>query len=127
MNVLKFKKGCKEWETSYEVELDYEYSEDLEKEITSVILYRQDLGKKAVIPWGIFKKFTCGSNEGTFIDSSGLRIGFIKGKLSVSQGYSFNIIIHEDQIDAINRAAKNIVEDISYSVENILKEYATHS
>jgi hypothetical protein len=124
MNVLRFTKGYNNWETTYEVELDFEYTENLEKKISSLIIYRQDLGKKAVIPWQVFENYATGQKEGSFADASGLRIGSINGKLSITQGYNFNVIMHEDQIEAIRRAAKNIVEDVSYSVENILKEYA---
>jgi len=31
MNVLKFKRGYKNWETTYEAELDYEYTANFEK------------------------------------------------------------------------------------------------
>ncbi len=124
MNVLRFKKGYKDWETTYDVELDYEYDERLEKKMSSLIICRQDLGKKAVVPWQVFENYATGHMEGTFADASGLRIGRVNGKLSITQGYNFNVVIHQDQIEAIRRAAKNLVEDVSSSVENILKEYA---
>lgn len=126
MNVLKFKKGCKDWETTYEVELDFEYTADLEKKITSIIIYRSDIGKKVVIPWQIFKLYLKGEVESSFTDSSGLMVKLIGRELYIANEYGFRVIIHNDQLEAIKHAAKNVVEDISSSVENILKEFSLH-
>lgn len=124
MNVLKFKKGYKDWETTYEVELDFEYTADLEKRITSIILYKPDIGKTVVIPWRIFELYINGETESTFTDLSSLNIRFIDNELYVSNEHGFQVIIHKDQIEAIKIAAKNVEEDISASVENILREFA---
>lgn len=124
MNVLKFKKGYKDWETTYVVELDFEYTADLEKRITSIIIYRPDIGKKVVIPWQIFELYLKGEIESTFADSSGLRIKLIDDELYVTNEHDFRVVIHGDQIEAIKRAARNVVEDVSSSVENILREFS---
>lgn len=124
MNVLKFKRGYKDWETTYEVELDFEYTADLEKRITSIIIYRPDIGKKVVIPWRIFELYLNGETESIFADSSGLRIRVVDNELYVTNEHNFRVVIHEDQIEAIKRAARNVVEDVSSSVENILREFS---
>ncbi|MBN2251053.1 MAG: hypothetical protein JW724_03145 [Candidatus Altiarchaeota archaeon] len=127
MNVLRFNKGCNGWETSFEAELDYEYTLSQEKRITALILYRPDLGKKVAIPWRIFEHYARGSNGSAFADSSGLRIRLSKGRLVISNGLNFRLVIHEDQVAAIKRAARNVVEDVSYTVENIFREYSVQS
>ena len=124
MNVLKFKKGAKSWDTTYEAELDYEYTSEQEKKITSLILYRPDTGKRAVIPWNVFEM--CSQSQSGYIDETGLCVKSTTGGLCISCGYAFNILIHQDQVAAIKRAARNLSENVSYSVENILKEYSMH-
>ncbi|MEA3255637.1 MAG: hypothetical protein U9Q22_07360 [Candidatus Altiarchaeota archaeon] len=124
MNVLKFKKGYSGYETGYEVELDFEYTADLEKRITSIILYRPDIGKKVVIPWQIFKLYLRGETETAFADSSGLRVRLRGKELYITNGQGFHVVIRGDQIEAIKRVARNVVEDVSSSVENILKEFS---
>ena len=126
MNVLRFKKGYKNWETTYEAELDYEYSASFEKKITSLILYRQDMGRRVSIPWHAFEQFTQPGTNGTYADSSGLKVRYAEGGLDVSNGLNFLVRIHADQVAAIKRAAKNISQNVSSSVENILMEYSSH-
>jgi hypothetical protein len=116
MNVLRFKKGYKNWEMTYEVELDYEYSASFEKKITSLILYRPDMGRRVSIPWKAFEQFSQEGSIGAFIDSTGLKIRYANGGLDVSNG--------PDQAAAIKRAARNVSQDVSCSVENILREYS---
>jgi len=124
MNVLRFKKGYKGWETTYEAELDFEYTSLVEKHVTSLILKRPDLGVSAVIPWQVFEEYTKGENNSVYIDSTGLKMRYLNGQLQVSWKGSFNIVIHADQIEAIKKVAKRVSESVSYSVENILKEYS---
>ncbi len=126
MNVLRFKKGYKNWETTYEAELDYEYSASFEKKITSLILYRPDMGRRVSIPWQAFEQFTQPGTDGTYADSAGLKIRYADGRLDVSNGQNFLVRIHADQVAAIKRAAKNISQNVSCSVENILREYSSH-
>jgi hypothetical protein len=125
MNVLKFKKGCKNWETTYEAELDFEYTHEQRKRISSLIIHRPDTGRKVAIPWQIFESYANHSNAGVFADQTGLKLGLANDGLEVSCGQSFNVVIHEDQIAAIMRAARNVTEDVSYSVESILMEYSS--
>lgn len=122
MNVLRFKKGCKNWDTTYEAELDYEYTAEQEKRITSLILFRPDTGKKAVIPWSVFEM--CSQGQSGYTDETGLCVKSTCNGLFVSCGYAFNILIHTDQVAAIKRAAKNLAGNLSFSVENILREYS---
>jgi hypothetical protein len=125
MNVLRFKKGYKNWETTYEVELDYEYTASFEKKISSVILYRPDMGRRASIPWQAFQQFSQPGQEGAFVDSAGLKIRYANGGLDVSNGQNFSVHILPDQVAAIKRAARNISQNVSCSVENILREYSS--
>jgi hypothetical protein len=125
MNVLRFKKGYKNWETTYEVELDYEYTASFEKKITSLILYRPDMGRRVAIPWQAFEQFSQPGSEGAFVDSTGLKIRYANGGLDVSNGQNFNVRILSDQAAAIKRAARNVSQDVSCSVENILREYSS--
>jgi hypothetical protein len=125
MNVLRFKKGYKNWETTYEVELDYEYSASFEKKITSLILYRPDMGRRVSIPWQAFEQLSQEGSSGAFVDSTGLKIRYANGGLDVSNGQNFNVRILPDQAAAIKRAARNVSQDVSCSVENILREYSS--
>jgi hypothetical protein len=127
MNVLRFKKGYKNWETTYEAELDYEYSASFEKKITSLILYRPDMGRRVSIPWKAFEQFTQPGTGGAYADSTGLKVRYADGGLEVSNGQNFSVKIQPDQAAAIKRAARNISQDVSCSVENILREYISHS
>ena len=122
MNVLKFDKGFKD--ASYEVELDFEYTADLEKKITSIIIYRPDIGRKVVIPWQIFRLYLRGDNETSFADSSGMRVMLVDKGLYITDRLGFRILICMEHIEAIKHAARNVVEDVSSSVENILKEFS---
>lgn len=127
MNVLRFKKGCKKWDTTYEAELDFEYTINQEKKVTALILHMPELGKRVTIPWEVFELYSKGESEAPFADAHNLKIMKIEGKLYISKDCDFNIVIHEDQIAAINRAAQNIVGDVSYSVENIFRQYSIKS
>ncbi len=122
MNLLKFRQGYKEWEISYNVELDFEYTADLEKKITHIVLHQLSPKRSVRIPWGIFQPYLCGK-EGVYVDASGLRIKSAAGKIEVSDSRFLNIKIHEDQRKAIMVAEKRAVENISTSVENILTRF----
>ena len=125
MNVLRFKKGYNGWQTTYEAELDFEYTSLVEKKVTALILKRLETGSQAVIPWQVFEEYTKGEGSGIYVDQTGLKMRYINGQLQVSWNGSFNIVIHADQIDAIKKVAKRISENISCSVENILREYSS--
>ncbi len=126
MNLI-FRKGYKDWETTYEVEFDFEYSSDMKKRITGIILYCHDIKQRIAIPWHIFEEFLAGKTDGIFANPSGLRIKSVNGGLHISNGHFLNLLVHRDQIMAIKTAAKNITEDISTSVENILSEFAVQN
>jgi len=127
MNVLRFKKGCKKWDTTYEAELDFEYTASQEKKVTALILHIQDLGKRVNIPWDVFELYAEGATVTPYTDASNVKLMHSEGRLYISNGGNLNIVIHEDQIAAIKRAARNIVGDVSYSVENIFRQYSIKS
>ena len=124
MNVLRFRKGCKKWDTTYEVELDFEYTTSQEKKVTALILHMPEYGKRASVPWDVFSQYAEGRSQAPYADSSNVKIMYLEGRLYISNGGSFNVVIHEDQMAAIKRAAKNIESDVSYSVENIFRQYS---
>jgi len=123
MNVLKFRRGYKNWDMSYNVELDFEYTADLKKRITHIILHQLSPPRSVRIPWIIFQPYLNGK-EGVYIDSSGLKIRAINGEIHISDSGFLKIKIHEDQRNAIKLAEKRVRRDISSSVENILKRFA---
>ncbi len=123
MNLIRFKKGYNNWEITYEVELDFEYTPDLKKRITSVIFYRPDIEHRISIPWRIFRAYLDGDVKTAFANSSGLSIRVINGEIHISAP-EFNLLIHRDQAIAIRNAAKNLVENVSVSVENIFRKSA---
>lgn len=126
MNLI-FRKGYKDWETTYEVEFDFEYTPEMKKKITDIIFYCHDLKQKISIPWQIFEEFLLGKPEGIFANSSGLKIRSVNSGIHISNGHFLNLLIHRDQIMAIKAAAKNITEDVSASVENILSEFVVQN
>ncbi len=123
MNLI-FRKGYKDWKTTYEVEFDFEYTSDLRKTITDVIFYCPELKQKIAIPWHIFEGFLDGKTEGIFANASGLKIKPFNGEIHISNGHFLDLLIHRDQVMAIKVAAMNIIADVSISVENILSEFA---
>ena len=124
MNVLRFKKGCKKWDTTYEAELDFEYTARGEKKVTALILHMPELGRRLSIPWEVFKLYSESPAKTPYADEHNIKIMHVEGRLCISNGSSFNIAVHEDQIAAIKRAARNIESDVSSSVESIFKQYS---
>lgn len=123
MNLLKFKSRYGKMEYVYEVEIDFEYTSDLEKRITSVILYRPDINRQVTVPWNILKPYLNGKIDGVFANASGLRIHAIDKGIMITDSCFFNLLIHNDHANLIKIAAKKIKENISTSVERILGEF----
>ncbi|HDH41622.1 MAG TPA: hypothetical protein ENG12_04375 [Candidatus Altiarchaeales archaeon] len=126
MNSLIFRRGYKNWKTTYRVEINFEYTADLEKRLTDVTLHQLDINRSVTIPWSIFRSYLDGDEDGIYADASGLTIRTVDEGILVSDSRFLNILIHRDQMEAIKRAAKNVREDISESVERILREFTTH-
>ncbi|MBN2014894.1 MAG: hypothetical protein JW778_06915 [Candidatus Altiarchaeota archaeon] len=126
MNSLIFRKGFKDWKTTYRVEIGFEYTADLEKKLTNVILHQIDNNRTVSIPWSVLETFLNGGREGIYADAYGLVIRPIDDGILVSDSRFLKIIIHGDQVEAIKRAAKNVEEDISESVERILRDFSAH-
>lgn len=126
MNSLIFRKGFKDWRTTYKVEIGFEYTADLEKKLTNVTLHQIDNNRSVSIPWKILETFLNGGREGIYADAFGLVIRPSGDGILISDSRFLNIHIHEDQMRAIKRAAKNVEEDISESVERILRDFSTH-
>lgn len=126
MNSLIFRRGYKNWRTTYKIDIGFEYTADLEKKLTSVTLHQMDIHRSVTIPWNIFESYLTGGEESVYADASGLTIRAVNEGVLVSNSHFLNILIHQDQMEAIKRAARNIQEDISESVDRILREFATH-
>ena len=124
MQVLRFKRGVKHWECTYNVEIDFEYTADLEKKIVEVVFHQPHTNLRLRVPWSILKDYLYGVSTRPYVESSGLRLQYVGNDLHVSDSRFFDVIVHEDQRHAITRAAKNVKENISSSVERILKEFA---
>lgn len=123
MRVLRFKKGYKNWDTTFEAELDYEFTTQNIKKVSTLIIKKPETGKRISIPWNIVEEYIRGERNEPFIDETGTKIKYLNGTFQIT-GNNFNLIIHPDQVKAIRLAAANMVRDISYSVENILREYS---
>lgn len=118
-----FRKGFKEWSTTYKVEIGFEYTADLEKKLTDVTLHNLDTNRSLTVPWGIFSTYLVGGGNTIYADSAGLTIRPAEDGILVSDSKMLCIHVHRDQMDAIRRTASNLKEDISQSVERILKEF----
>jgi len=125
MDVIKFKRGIKNWDTSYNVEIDFEYTADLEKRITEVVFYQPHTNLRVRVPWRVLKGYLDGTTSNVYVDSSGLKLEMVGNDLHISDSRFFHITVHEDQRRAIKIAARNVKERISSSVERILREFAT--
>jgi hypothetical protein len=126
MNSLIFRRGYKQWKTTYRIEIGFEYTADLEKKLTEVMLSQRDINRSVTVPWNIFKSYLDGGEDGVYADASGLIIKTVDDGILVSDSRFLNILVHKDQMEAIKRAAKNVREDVSESVERILKEFTTN-
>ena len=124
MNVLRFRRGIKDWKTTYEVNIDFEYTADLEKRLTRITFYRPDLNRSITLPWSIFEPYLNGNEKTTYVDKSGIVIRVIDEGLFISDSRAFSIVVQRDQMTAIRIAANRIKEDISKSVERILREFS---
>ena len=124
MNVLRFKKGYKNWDATYEAELDYEYTTQSIKKITTLIVRKPDTGKSFAIPWNVVEEYLQSQRDGSFADETGTKLKYVQGMFQIT-GSNFNLIIHPDQIASIRIAAKNVVKGVSHSVENIFREHST--
>lgn len=123
LNSLIFRKGFKDWGTTYKVEIGFEYTADLEKRLTEVTLHNLDTNRSLAVPWTIFSTYLSGGEPAIYADSAGLTLRPIEDGILVSDSKMLCIHIHQDQMDAIRRAASNLKEDISSSVERILREF----
>ncbi len=123
MNILRFKQGFKNWKTSYDVEFEFGYDSNLRKRINSVIFYLPKAGRKLTVPWKIFRGYVHSELEPSYVDSTGLCIERVVNGLHISDSKFFNLVIQRDQLEAIGVAARKGLENVSVSVENILKEF----
>ena len=123
MNSLVFKKGFKNWTKSYKVEINFEYTADLEKKLTDLKLEMIDCGRSICVPWTIFKVYMRGGCEHSYADPSGLKIVPVDDGVVVSDSRFFDLQIHGDQMEAIKKVANNVSEDISDSIEKILRGF----
>ncbi len=124
MNSLIFRKGFKDWNTTYKVEIGFEYTADLEKKLTEVVIHHMDSNRSLTIPWCVFQPYLFDGDKTAYADASGLTIRPVSDGLLVSDSRMLCIHVHGDQLDAIRRTAGNVREEISSSVERILREFS---
>ena len=122
MNILRFRRGFKHWECTYTVEIDFEYTADLEKKITEIIFYQPQNNLRVRVLWDVLRKYLEGSVSRPYVNESGLKLEMVKNDLHISNSRFFHIKVHEDQRRAICVAARNVKENISSSVDRILRE-----
>jgi len=123
MNILRFREGFKNWRTTYNVEFDFGYDANLRKKINCVVFHLPKAGRKLAVPWKILKCYLYNESECSYADPSGLCIERVVNDLYISDSKFFNLIVQKDQLDAIKIAARRMLENVSVSVENILREF----
>jgi len=122
MSVLKFKKGVKDWDQTYEVDIKSEYTSDLEKRITDIVFCIPKNNKRIRIPWNIFESYLSGSLEATYADAEGISIHAAAGELLLTDGKGLELVIRKDQLNAIRTAASKTMRTLSPSVKRIHRE-----
>jgi len=125
MNILRFKKGFKDWKTSYNVEFEFGYDSDLRKKISFIVFYLPKASKKLAVPWKIFSDYIHNESELSYADSTGLCMKRAVNGLHISDSKFFSLVVQKDQLEAIGIAAHRTLENVSVSVENILKEFTS--
>lgn len=123
VNSLIFRKGFKDWDTTYRVDIGFEYTADLEKKITDLLFSNLETGGCLKIPWSILQPYIQKKEKIPYVDSSGLKVTPVENGLLISDSRMFSLCIREDQMEAIEKAVNNVKEEISASVERILHEF----
>jgi len=126
MDILRFKEGFKDWKTSYDVEFEFGYDSDLRKKISFIVFYLPKAGKKLAVPWKIFRDYIHNVSELSYADSTGLCMKRAVNGLYISDSKFFSLVVQKDQLKAIGIAARRTLENVSVSVENILKEFTSN-
>ncbi len=125
MDILRFKEGFKNWKTSYDVEFEFGYDSSLRKRISAIVFHLPKAGKRLAVPWKIFQDYIHNESELSYADSTGLCIKRAVNGLYISDSKFFSLVVQKDQLDAIGIAARRTLENVSVSVENILKEFTS--
>ncbi len=120
-DVLRFKKGYKNWNVSFNVKINYEYTSELQKELTTVEITNNSLLNKISIPWYILKPFLMGQKT-PYMDSSGLEINVGGPLIIIRNGLGFEIEIQEDQANSILIACERLQDDISPVIQKLRDE-----
>lgn len=126
MKRLKFRKGSRR-ENIYDVDIDFEYTADLEKRVTKAVFHQPKTKFKAKVPWEVLEKYLTGREIRAYADSSGLKIQFNDGNLHITNPPFLHLVVTEKQQQAILSAAYQLKENISSSVERILDSFASPS
>lgn len=121
-DILKFKKGFKDWNTTFTVKINCEYTSELEKVITTIEFYLPEKLKSVIIPWRAFEPFLRGQTT-PYADGTGLDISAKGGSIDVRDGKGFMIEIREDQVNSILIACSRLQEEISPSVQKLKDDY----
>lgn len=123
MNSLKFKRGFKDWDQTYEVKIVPEYTADLEKIITSVEFYDPAKGLKAQIPWNAIEPFLIGRTSVPYFDEKGLNVRVDGTSIIISNSRGLKIKVKEDQAKSIYLTANRMLDDITDAVRKLAGDY----
>lgn len=119
-NILKFKKGFKNWSTTFDVKINCEYTPDLEKSITTIEFHLPRKSDAVTISWHVLEPFLMGTTT-PYTDGRGLDIS-VEGKTIHIDGKGFVIRIHEDQAKSILIVCNRLRDDVNPSVQNLKNE-----
>lgn len=121
MNVLKFKRGVKNWNKTFEVKIISEYTADLEKKIKYVEFYDPDKGLKENVPWHVIESFLLFKTKIPYYNSSGLNVKVEKNAVVISNQRGLRLEIHDDQAKSIYLAAHKMLDEITSDVRKLSK------
>lgn len=121
---LKFRRGYNENGSNFDVEFHFDYDANFRKRVRAITFYK--FQQKLTIPWVIFEYYARNKPSTPFINQSGLRIWFKDKDLFISDR-SFNLVIHEDQLNFILSSAYRMENKFYTAVEDVLKEFITES
>ncbi len=115
METLRFRKGCKNWDTTYEVSLISEYTPDLEKKITHAALFRPETNQNIRIPWGVLEGYLNG--EKTPLAGKDLSIKPTAAGLYLMRNGS-GFTMHKDQMRAVLSMAEKTPMESPQQIKN---------
>ncbi|HDN83262.1 MAG TPA: hypothetical protein ENG50_02735, partial [Candidatus Altiarchaeales archaeon] len=109
--LLKFEKTFTR--DAFNVIIDYEYTLELEKKITSLLFYVPKTGKCLRVDWKVIEPYLRGKERSLYIREDGLSIKVIANKLVISDSRFTKIIIYPNEMELILRAVEDIKRSVS--------------